>query len=193
MPTGSRIVMVAMSLLLLTAPAVAADAREAVTVHVRLLNHARVSRPVLGQAKNQVTRIYGASGIRIFWVADSQSTSGARLISDVLLLSPSMEDHFVAAEGVASRVLGLATRGAARAFIFTDRTMTLARHLGIDPADTLGVIIAHELGHLLLPNAGHSAAGLMQSSYSLGNSSARRFTPAEADAIRERLAIENSR
>jgi hypothetical protein len=191
MTTASRIVMV-MSLLLLTAPAFAADALEAITVHVRLLNHARVSRSALRQAEEQVARIYAASGIQILWVADAPSTSLGRT-SDVLLLSPWMEDHFVAAEGVPSRVLGLATRDAGRAFIFTDRTMALARHLGVDPADALGVVIAHELGHLLLPDAGHSATGLMQSGYSLGNSSARRFTPAEGDAIRQRLALEQSR
>jgi hypothetical protein len=87
----------------------------------------------------------------------------------------------------------MAGRDGARAFIFTERTMALAHnHVRVQETEALSFVIVHELGHLLLPDSGHSPTGLMQAAYDLLNQSARRFTPAEADAIRQRLVFEQS-
>src|SRR4051812_41878261 len=190
--TTKRRLAIVISLMLVAAPVFAADAFESATVHVRIINRAGVSRWVLGPAENQVTRIYAASGIQIVWVAESPSPSGGRTIRHVLLLSPSMSDRMIVREKIPRFVLGWAIRDAGRAFIFTDRALTLAAGLGVDGAGGLGVVIGHELGHLLLPDGGHSATGLMQSSYDCRHASARRFTPAQTEAMRQRLVSEQS-
>jgi hypothetical protein len=56
----------------------------------------------------------------------------------------------------------------------------------------LGHVIAHELGHLLLPHGGHSVGGVMRAEWDPAQvmSAARgilTFTPDQAGMIRERL------
>lgn len=189
---SARLIGLVIWLVLVSAPLFAADAPAPVAVHVRLINRAKVPRAPIEQAAQQVTRIYAEAGIHIVWELDAPSPTGESRVRDVVLLSPAMADRLVIVEGVAPRVLGLAGRAGSRAFIFTERITASAAHLGVDDADALGVVIAHELGHLLLPSSGHSSAGLMQSGYEFRNRSARRFTPAQAEAIRQGLVREQS-
>jgi hypothetical protein len=54
--------------------------------------------------------------------------------------------------------------------------------------DALGLIIAHELGHVLLPFAGHSSRGIMQAAYNVRASYALKFTEEQSAAIRAFVA-----
>jgi hypothetical protein len=60
--------------------------------------------------------------------------------------------------------------------------------------DVMGLVMAHEIGHLLLPY-GHSRTGLMRPSWDIGdlqsthNRSHFAFTPEEADIIRKTLRL----
>jgi hypothetical protein len=57
----------------------------------------------------------------------------------------------------------------------------------------LGYVMAHELGHLLLPRRPHSAAGVMRASFPLNSRSIHTFTAADATAICARLEQEAKR
>jgi hypothetical protein len=47
-------------------------------------------------------------------------------------------------------------------YIFFDRVMEVTTNQGVAPALVLGVAIAHEIGHLLLPGESHALAGIMR-------------------------------
>jgi hypothetical protein len=49
--------------------------------------------------------------------------------------------------------------------VLFDAVQNLAETWGKDAADLLGLTIAHEIGHLLLKNSGHSNLGMMQARY----------------------------
>ena len=62
-----------------------------------------------------------------------------------------------------------------------------------DIVTLLGYVMAHELGHLMLPPNSHSVAGVMRPNFDIdsrGIRGIRLFTDAEARAIRKRLSKE---
>ena len=59
-------------------------------------------------------------------------------------------------------VFGRASRPIRRAYIFYDRILDHARLTGSNVARLLGAVIAHEVGHLLLPAFSHSPTGIMR-------------------------------
>jgi hypothetical protein len=65
-----------------------------------------------------------------------------------------------------ARALGISGSSAeyATAFIFCDRILALRTHTHLLPA-MLGRVLAHEIRHLLLPQANHTGFGLMRSQW----------------------------
>jgi hypothetical protein len=53
--------------------------------------------------------------------------------------------------------------------------------------DVVGKVLAHEVGHLLLPRPGHSSRGIMQANVELASVEQASFTDAQAQAMREAL------
>jgi hypothetical protein len=93
-------------------------------------------------------------------------------------------------------VFGLALRPANSsgrlAYVFYDRVEPLAKMHQMTDASLLGVAIAHEIGHLLLPDGSHSPSGLMQGQWDnrqflLARQGLLRFTAQQAELIRAHL------
>jgi hypothetical protein len=89
-------------------------------------------------------------------------------------------------------VLGFAIPSANRVYVHYDRVHALARHHKEQPGWFLGVVIAHELGHILLPRAGHTEIGVMVPTLSPLPKVPPAFTHLEAQSIRARLAGETA-
>ena len=74
------------------------------------------------------------------------------------------------------------------AYVLSDQVEQLSRTRGTDMAAVLGVAIAHELGHLLLPSHVHTTDGLMRKDWTRRDfQNARRaspFTPEQATDVR---------
>jgi hypothetical protein len=70
-------------------------------------------------------------------------------------------------------------------YVHYDRVMALARHYRTPPGWFLGVVIAHEVAHVLLPDAGHAHSGLMGATLSPQVTPA--FTAQQAQSLRARL------
>lgn len=166
-----------------------AEPAEPVSLVVQLTNHAGIPAHLLSPAKRQVTRIYAAAGVRIVWKSDTATAQ--RL--DVLLLSGKMIDELLGPGPSDPRVLAKAYREASRAYIFTERVFAMASKTDGNIGDALGNVIAHEMGHLLLPESGHSPTGIMRSGYEFRDLSARRFTAEQAATIRRELLAANRR
>ena len=75
-----------------------------------------------------------------------------------------------------------------RAYIFGDRIANLKISGRRDFEVILGRVLAHELGHLLLPGQGHSNAGLMQKQVDFRSAKVMGFTGEQRQSIQTLLA-----
>ncbi len=151
-----------------------------------------VPEDVLVAAEEAASHLYAAIGVALVWV-DSKVTPGAGPGAPDLLVRFGSFDIIEARE-VEAEAIGAAPRNATQyrtAYVFYDRVLDLTRPARKDPADVLGFVIAHELGHLLLPVGSHAPAGLMRGHWMLKELEPTRtfllqFSTDEASLIRQR-------
>lgn len=180
----------AASATLLTASlATAAGAeRRAIVLHVN--NFAALSPAHLARAGREVTRIYNAAGAQTIWVEDNDPGAGAdgALHVKVYILDQAMSERKIAADHVTEGVLGQAAKVTGRAYILTHRIMRVAANYRVDAATLLGRVIAHEVGHLILPERSHAATGIMCAKLNPRASDGDRFTLDQIAMIHRVLA-----
>ena len=158
----------------------AAEPRLTVVVHVQ--NMAKIRESFLAGAQRQATRIFGAAGVDLVWAAGSRTGHERRITLTIVAGRRAEEALFP------RRVIGLAMRGADLVYVHAGRVEALALARGVIPATLLGNAIAHELGHILLPVAGHSDSGLMIETLNVATPHGVAFAPGDAAAIRATLA-----
>ena len=184
----------AVSAALLTArAATAADAPERATIILHLDDFANLLPDDLNDTVKVARRIFDMAGIRTIWRhgrAEAPKIEGALHVK-VLLLSREMGEKKLAADSVGAAVLGQAAKACGRAYIFWHRVAALAARNRVDLADLLGRVIAHEVGHLVLPENSHSATGIMTAGLDMRANAAPTFTPEQIVAIRQTLASGN--
>lgn len=176
------------SAVLIMAPMLAREASGAdfPTFCVILRNEAAVPAQILGAAQAQVDRIYGHAGFEIVWGDDDGSRGGCIVVK--------VEAHAAVATSSAD-VMGLALRrGRTRsASIFFLRVADLAQKHHVALATLLGHVMAHEIGHLLLPVNSHSSKGLMRGDWGVAQMQDARsgklaFTETETRLMTKRLS-----
>jgi len=157
------------------------------SVFLYLANEAGVSSDIVGDARREVIRIYAQIGVRVIW---AEHVTGNPKDPLVIIISP------ITGQWVGPMSLGLAVRGpdfsGRLAYVFYDRVQPLARKHQMRDSSLLGVVIAHEIGHLLLPYGSHSSNGLMRGEWdtrqlSLAGARLLRFTAQQANLIRAHL------
>jgi hypothetical protein len=156
-------------------------------------NEAGISSDIVVHARQEVIRIYAQLGVRVIWAEQVTGSAKDPLIIIIRAISE---------QGVGpTRSLGFAVRGANSsgrvAYVFYDRVVPLARDHQMSDASLLGVVIAHEIGHLLLPYGSHSPGGLMQGQWDnrefcLARARLLRFTAQQAELIRVHLMATES-
>jgi hypothetical protein len=167
-------------------PALASeDGPTRIVIHVD--NYARIPDADRSEAEEAVTRIYAKAGVRIAWVTGHDQTDAPGLHVRVQLLPADMAMKKIRTERLDNSVLGRAARGAGRAFIFIHRIASIALRHRDNFRRLLGVVMAHEVGHLVLPFYGHSDRGIMRANFGVRSTSFHEFTAEEADAIRATL------
>jgi len=80
--------------------------------------------------------------------------------------------------------------GGGLVYVFYDRIAQVSEGNQLDSAALLGAVIAHELGHLLLPSGSHSTRGLMRAGWNRSDTltaDGLRFTAEQGVRIRGRL------
>ena len=140
----------------------------------------------LEAAKTEASRTYSMIGVSLVWTDTGTKPTGsppAALDVTVVLLSRARTDTFFMHRRLSSTVLGVAPPGTRRIYVFCGRIRQRAFVMGEKAETILGRVIAHELGHLLLPGNGHSATGIMRASLDYTTEEPLRFTEAEANAI----------
>lgn len=165
-------------------PARAADASMSLRLPVTVCDVAGADPDVLAAAEAIASDAYRNAGVIIEW-ADSRCIPGGIGFRVNLVPSDSGNVH------LAELVVGFAESGGLTATVLYTRVADLARRHHKKPQMVLGYVMAHELGHLLLPPHSHSATGIMQPTLNLDVDAAAlhvSFTPQQAALIATRIA-----
>jgi hypothetical protein len=162
-------------------------------VAVQVDNHAGLGTAVSAAAHRVADAIYSDIGILLVWVKNDEELAAVEKAESirVLLLSESMARKKIQAEGVRADVLAMTTRLGRRVSILVDRVHIVADTHSRDRASLLGLVLAHEIGHVLLPAGSHASTGIMQEAI-IRETTASRFTDAQGQLIRERLKLNAS-
>lgn len=174
------------------------------TIVLHVVNVAALPRHILNQARDRVAEVYEGIGVRTVWV-DSKQAVGRHvdggLHLTVMLLPRGATEWKISAKGIPNDALGLAHAALGRAYIFCDRvaamqflsrnTTSMVNHdlLGSRLlALQLGAVIAHEVGHLMLPEKSHSRSGVMRAQMNTQHANhLQSFDTTQADIIRTTL------
>ena len=152
------------------------------------------SRRDSNRRNTQPSRVFALSNIDLQWIGHGPYQPCSLTVR--IVAKP------IGATNRSRFVMGLApeTREARGiiAFAFYDRIQLYSAELGLNASQMLGHVMAHELGHLLLPHGAHSLTGVMRGAWD-GTQAKQAtlglltFTPAEAALIRDRLSACASR
>jgi hypothetical protein len=158
-------------------------------IAVHVVNDALVDPLDLAKAEHEAQLIYEAAGVRITWVAGMAESGHAAAAMDVrvILLDGKMSEQKIRKDRVGDHVLGQAAHGTSRAAIFTSRVEAIALTIGSCFTRVLGRVMAHEIGHLVLPPNSHSATGIMRESVDFRANVRQRFTIEQVALIQAAL------
>jgi hypothetical protein len=180
--SGFRVALIAFGVSIAAGSAWASDAAGTQHVAVAMCDLEGVPDAFMRLAQAVTGEVYRDIGIELTW-ADNECHPG----NDVFAVNITSRD--MAATLVSDHTLGFAESGTREATVLYDRVGRFARRYHINRGVMLGYVMAHELGHLLLPPNSHSAAGVMRAMIDLQLASERhlRFTPEQGAVILHRL------
>lgn len=158
--------------LILSNRLLAAEGDEERAVGIRIHDYAHIQEAALARAQEVVSGMYSTIGVRTDWLEPLQQSDGvfdgigARKggTSDlvIIILTSEMANrgefpdstmgYAAVAPGVGGRV----------AYVIYDRVRDFAGDTMVDDMRMMGIVMAHEIGHLLLTHQSHSAGGLMR-------------------------------
>jgi hypothetical protein len=146
----------------------AAEIAHTATVRVRIHDYANIAPSPLARIQMLVTKMYGGIGVHTDWLGTTRPhdrTPAERCGPNdltIIVLTQEMASRRM----VPSAIVGYAavTPGEAGrvAFVIYERVRDLARRADADLVRVMSTVMAHELGHLLLPSGAHSGDGLMR-------------------------------
>jgi hypothetical protein len=173
---------------------------EPVAIVLRVRDTAQVPDHVLTPAQADVTRIYSEAGVEVVWpTAESlsaESNAVRQAALTVAIVTMDQADHIRSGASWDGRV-GFAARtgdGEGRlVYVIYDRVELLTGGNGLPRARMLAIAMAHEIGHLLLPDKGHSTTGLMRAYWTHADLRIARhelmfFTPSQSKQLRDRIS-----
>ena len=173
------------------------------SLRIQIHDYTSVPCSVLSSASESVTATYEKVGVRIEWIgvvrqgkragASARRTDGSSQDQiapvTIIILTPKM----AARGGIPEEVLGLAAvapEGTGRiAYVIYDRVRNVALQAAIKDDELLGYVMAHEIGHLLLPADSHDTKGLMRAEWAVRELTGvdllkLEFSPVQASQIR---------
>jgi len=158
----------------------AAESEEPIAIDLQLRNNSPVGADVLESSKEEVARIFAAAGRTVRWT-DSAPRYTVTIVTQALGYTRASAPVM----GVALRV-----KSGPLAQIFFRQVQDFARDYRIDLGTMLAYVIAHELGHLMLPGNAHSDRGVMQAEWDStlaheASTGALTFTHWQAETIRK--------
>jgi len=175
---------IVVSVLIGALPAHGAFARDrdqaTVVLHVR--DFQGVPRNELAAAQRDASAIYAHIGVRLVWTDGSARLNAVDgcVNVDIVILDKDMADR----NNPEPTAFGQASHVTRRAYIYYSRIMAYATRTFTTPDRAMAVVLAHELGHVLLPEYSHTAAGIMRPTLAGRILKLPRFAPEQAITIR---------
>ena len=164
-----------------------AETSDPISIRVLVVDEVGIDPNMLREAQQEAGRIFAAAGITLRWTGP-EPPAGSLIVK--------IASNPVGQKGKNRNVLGLApgskdARGRI-AWLFYHRIDEQSREFSLDVSRLLGHVMAHEMGHLLLPHGSHAVAGLMKGGWDTQQArlaSIRRlgFESDQAAQIRARL------
>jgi hypothetical protein len=133
----------------------AAEPGQLPIICLEMANDAEVPAAILKKSQNEVARIFAAAGLAVEWTQTGPSFTIQMVASTPVY------------PGTAPPVMGVASRTprGATAKIFFHQVEDLALRSHVDVGRLLAYVVAHEIGHLLLPRMPHSLTGVMKADW----------------------------
>jgi hypothetical protein len=156
-------------------------------ITVRVDDRAGVQGVYLKFAKQRAAEVFAMRGVKLEWI-DGDEANRLKVMAPymILIMAEAPSSLKAKMEKLGRDVMGQGAPFIGRAYIYYDRVLNLNLSSPRDLITTLGDVIAHELGHLLLP-PGHSNIGIMRPSINMTSRRLETFTTQEAAQIHERL------
>jgi hypothetical protein len=161
------------------------SAAELQRVVAHVTDYQPVEPAVLCNAQRLVIQAYARIGVELVWAGppDGQRPDDASLHVRVSILNSPMSEK----SNPDVSALGQGSHVARQACVYYSRIVDFARQTHSHPARVLATVLAHELGHVLLPEYSHAPWGLMRPTCAERIVSVPPFLPAQASAIRQML------
>lgn len=175
------------------------QARPRITLAV--CDKAGLPSETLRAAKNYAMQVFAAAGVDLIWLGSEGNRSPMTFLPSSLegCGLPSVDTDFLAIisnespKGWPWGGLGFSTPWPSppqRVYILYDEVkIVLSNMRNPDAASLIGNVVAHEIGHLLLPDKRHTTSGIMSTGWRYGQiaeaaQGVLRFLPADAERIR---------
>lgn len=163
---------------------------------MRIANRAHVTPGELVKARTLVKDIFQAAGVEAAWVErqlpaseSEEERSGNLRRVDVWLVRIENAQFAATRAGCA---LGLADPARDTAYVFYNRVFDTTQSRPVDAGVVLGRIIAHEVGHVLIPGR-QSPHGIMRGHLDFNMTNPDRFSDDEARRIRALLTTQSGK
>ncbi len=176
------------------------DAAATSPIRVRIYDYAGIVPNTLGEAQRLAASYYAAIDVAIEWAPtfdkNGRKEGGGKddRLQDysIMVMSRSMVARRQWAPGVVGSAVVAPEGGGRIAYVLYDRLKDAATSAGWPVQDLLGVVVAHELAHLLLPAGSHTPLGLMRKGWDVTelrqfDAKSLSFTRDQSALIRERL------
>ncbi|MGE3509650.1 MAG: hypothetical protein AB7N65_12290 [Vicinamibacterales bacterium] len=158
-----------------------------IALAIEVKDLARVPEGVMRDTKAEVERTFHAVGVRIVW-ADPGSALRDAPAPVKLFVVGSTRRLAQADDGPRAAMLGVAPESGQWVQVFYGRVVAAVAARQVSIGVVLAHVVAHELGHVLLPPDSHSAVGVMREAVGLSHPTFRRFTDDQGRLIRAALA-----
>jgi hypothetical protein len=129
------------------------------TVPVLLQNDAGAPADVVSNAKRETSRLFALIGVDITWVDQVPWPVGRLRVVSVTTWEP--DDRRMATSVLGYTQTAPGQRGI-RGYVFWRRVERASHTFTASLDKVLAIAIAHEIGHMLLPNGKHAKSGLMR-------------------------------
>jgi hypothetical protein len=183
--SGFRVALIAFGFGIAAGSASAAGLAAAQRATVAVCDLQGVPNLFMRLAQEVASEVYRDVGVELVW-ADNECHSGEGVFA------VNIRSREMAGTLVSDYTLGFAESGTRDATVLDDQVKKFARRYHINRGVMLGYVIAHELGHLLLPPQSHSSGGVMRGMIDLHLASERqlRFTSEQGALILGKLAAD---
>ena len=155
---------------------------------LHLHNFAGAPATIVDKAERELTRVYDDIGVHVEWNRAGDRHADARAATHIILVAHEAVDLRRAPHTVMGATVWT-DRGTPAVYVFYRRVEAEAERHAVSIALVLACALAHEVGHVLMPEGGHSREGLMRAfwngdDFHSADRGQLRFIPEQVAAIR---------